>query len=125
MTLLHPLDALRATGADLLQPGDPGYDDARRSFNGTIDHRPAALVRCRSVEDVVAAVRAARDSGLSIAVRGGGHGVAGHCVAEGSLVVDLREMRSVSVDPVARVARAGGGCQWEDVDRAAFAHGSR
>ena len=123
MTLLHPLDALRAEGADLLQPGDPGYDDARRSFNGTIDHRPAALVRCRSVEDVVAAVRAARDSGLSIAVRGGGHGVAGHCVAEGSLVVDLREMRSVSVDPVARLARAGGGCQWEDVDRAAFAHG--
>jgi FAD/FMN-containing dehydrogenase len=123
VTLLHPLDALRATGADLLQPGDPGYDDARRSFNGTIDHRPAALVRCRSVEDVVAAVRAARDSGLSIAVRGGGHGVAGHCVAEGSLVVDLREMRSVSVDPTARVARAGGGCQWEDVDRAAFAHG--
>jgi FAD/FMN-containing dehydrogenase len=123
VTLLHPLDGLRATGAGLLLPDDEGYDDARRSFNGTIDHRPAALVRCRSLEDVVAAVRAARDAGLPVAVRGGGHGVAGHCVAEGSLVVDLREMRSVTVDPVARLARAGGGCQWEDVDRAAFAHG--
>jgi len=123
VTLLHPLDGLRATGAGLLLPDDEGYDDARRSFNGTIDHRPAALVRCRSLEDVVAAVRAAREAGLPIAVRGGGHHVAGHSVAEGSLVVDLREMRSVSVDPDARLLRAGGGCQWEDVDRAAFAHG--
>jgi FAD/FMN-containing dehydrogenase len=123
VTLLHPLDALRATGAGLLLPEDEGYDEARRTFNGTIDHRPSALVRCRSLEDVVAAVRAARDAGLPIAVRGGGHGVAGHSVGEGSLVVDLREMRSVEVDPAARRLRAGGGCQWEDVDRAAFAHG--
>ena len=82
--------------------GCAGYDEARKTFNGTIDKRPAVIVPCRSTDDVVAAVRSARAAGLPIAVRGGGHGVAGHAVADGALVVDLREMRHVEVDPERR-----------------------
>ncbi|MEA2606419.1 MAG: hypothetical protein QOI00_1176 [Chloroflexota bacterium] len=104
-------------------PDDAAYDDHRRSFNGTVDRRPAAIVPCSSTADVVAAVRAAGDLGLSIAVRGGGHSVAGHSVADGALVVDLRGMRSVIVDSDARLARAGGGALWEDLDGATVPHG--
>ncbi len=96
---------------------------ARQTFNGTIDRRPATIVQCRSTADVVAAVQAARSAGLPIAVRGGGHSVAGHAVADGALVVDLREMRRVEVDPERRIARAQGGALWEDVDIATTAHG--
>ena len=77
----------------------PGYDEARATFNATVVRRPAVIVRARTVEDVVAAVIAAGDLGLPIAVRGGGHSVAGHSMADGALVVDLREMRAVTVDP--------------------------
>ena len=90
---------------------------------GSLDRRPAAIVPCATTEDVVAAVRAARAAGLPIAVRGGGHSVAGHCVADGALVVALRRMRGVDVDPERRLAQAGGGALWDDVDAAAFAHG--
>lgn len=103
-------------------PGDASYDEERTTFNATIDRRPAAIVRARSTDDVVAAVRAAGDQGLPIAVRGGGHNVAGHAVADGALVVDLRDQRSVSIDPVRRLARVEGGAQWEDLDTAAWAH---
>jgi FAD/FMN-containing dehydrogenase len=103
-------------------PGDPGYDDERTTFNATIQRRPAAIVRAHSTSDVVAAVRAANDLGLPIAVRGGGHNVAGHAVADGALVVDLRDQRVVRVDPVARTARVAGGAQWDDVDAATWAH---
>ena len=103
-------------------PDAPEYDAARRTFNGTIDHHPAAIVMCRSTEDVVGAVRAARAAGLAIAVRGGGHGVAGHAMANGALVIDLREMRSVEVDAQARRARAAGGALWQDLDGATVAH---
>jgi FAD/FMN-containing dehydrogenase len=104
-------------------PDHPTYDDLRRSFNGTVDRRPAAIVPCRSTADVVAAVRAARALELPIAVRGGGHSVAGHSVADGALVVDLRGMRFVDVDAGARLARAGGGALWEDLDGATVPHG--
>ncbi len=107
----------------VLRPEDHGYDAARQTFNGTIDRRPAVIVGCHSTDDVVAAVRAARAAGLPIAVRGGGHGVAGHAMADGALVVDLREMRSVVVDPVRRRAQVGGGALWEDVDGATVPHG--
>ena len=123
MTLSEALAGLDRLEGTVTNPGDEGYDAARLTFNGMIDRRPAVIVTCRSTDDVVAAVRAARAAGLPIAVRGGGHGVAGHAMADGALVVDLREMRSVTVDPERRRARAGGGALWEDVDGATTAHG--
>jgi FAD/FMN-containing dehydrogenase len=108
---------------NVLMPGESAYDEARHTFNGMLDKRPALIVQCRSTADVVAAVTGARTLGLPIAVRGGGHSVAGHAVADGALVVDLRHMRRVEVDPVRRVARAQGGAQWIDVDTATTAHG--
>lgn len=122
------MDAETMTARDSLPegailPGDDAYDDARISFNGMLDRRPAAIVSCETTDEVVAAVRAARTLGLPIAIRGGGHSVAGHSLADGALVVSLDRMRQVDVDPMDRLARAGGGAQWNDVDAAAFAHG--
>jgi FAD/FMN-containing dehydrogenase len=123
MTLSEALAGLDRLSGTVISPGDDGYDAARQTFNGMIDRHPAVIVTCRSTDDVVSAVQAARMAGLPIAVRGGGHGVAGHAMADGALVVDLREMRSVAVDPERRRARAGGGALWEDVDGATTAHG--
>ena len=108
--------------ARVLRPGDDGYDEARLSFNGMVDRRPAVIVQPATTDDVVAAVRAARETGLPVAIRGGGHSVSGHAIAEGALVVDLRRMRTVTVDPERRLARAGGGALWEDVDGATVPH---
>ena len=86
------VDRLRASLRDrVTTPADAGYDAARATFNATVGRRPAVIVRVRTVEDVVAAVVAAGDLGLPIAVRGGGHSVAGHAMADGALVVDLRD----------------------------------
>jgi FAD/FMN-containing dehydrogenase len=123
MTLLERPGGLDGIAGTVLMPADGGFDEARRTFNGMLDKHPAVIVQCRSTSDVVAAVRSASAAGLPIAVRGGGHSVAGHCVADGALVVDLRHMRAVDVDPVRRVARAEGGAQWLDVDTATTAHG--
>jgi FAD/FMN-containing dehydrogenase len=102
---------------------DDGYEAARATFNGILDRRPELIARPIDVDDVVVAVRFAVESDLPIAVRGGGHGVAGHCVGDGSLVVDLRLMRDVSVDPAARLATCGGGALWEDLDPPCQRHG--
>ena len=123
MTVTDKLTGLERVSGTVLHPGNERYDEARRTFNGMIDRRPAVIVTCRSTEDVVVAVEVARTAGLPIAVRGGGHGVAGHAMADGALVVDLREMRSVTVDPERRRARAAGGALWEDVDHATTPHG--
>src|SRR4051812_37642198 len=120
-TLQFDLRASFAERAILAE--DLGYDEARATFNGTIDRRPAAIVRPTSTADVIAAVRHARQAGLPIAVRGGGHSVAGHATADDALVIDLCEMRDVVVDPVARTASVGGGGLWSDVDAATTAHG--
>ena len=94
------IDRLRGTLGDrLTTPDDPGYHDARQTFNATIQRRPAAIVRARSDDDVVSAVVAAGDLGLPIAVRGGGHSVAGHAMADGALVVDMRDLRAVTGRP--------------------------
>ena len=111
-----------ALPAGAVMLGDDGYDAARVSFNGILDRRPVAIVSCASTDDVVVAVRAARELDLPIAIRGGGHSVAGHSLPDGALVVSLDRMRGVSVDPDRRLARAGGGAQWNDVDAAAFAY---
>jgi hypothetical protein len=99
------------------------FDTARATFNGMLDRRPALVARPLDVDDVVAAVSFATAADLPIAVRGGGHGVAGHCVGDGSLVVDLRLMRTVTVDPEARTATCGGGALWEDLDPPCQRHG--
>jgi FAD/FMN-containing dehydrogenase len=108
---------------DLLQPATSGYEDARKVWNGMVDRRPACIARCRTTDDVVEAVRFARENALPIAVRGGGHNAAGLAVCDGGLVVDLSGMRDVHVDPVARTARAGGGATWGDVDGEGARHG--
>jgi FAD/FMN-containing dehydrogenase len=123
MTLANRPAGLDGIGGTVLTASDEGYDEARQTFNGMLDKHPAVIVQCRSTSDVVAAVRAARAAGLPIAVRGGGHSVAGHCVADDALVVDLRHMRRVDVDPTRRIARAEGGAQWLDIDTATTAHG--
>lgn len=107
----------------VIAANDPGYDPARITFNGMIDRRPELILRPLDVDDVVSAVTHAVEQDLPIAVRGGGHSVAGHCMGDGSLVVDLRLMRSVVVDPERRTATCGGGALWEDLDPACLRHG--
>ena len=108
---------------ELLLPTTPGYDTARRIWNGAIDRHPACIARCTGVADVVAAVRFAREHDLEIAVRGGGHGVAGTAVCDDGVVIDLSSMRAVWVDPAGRTARVQGGALWGDVDHETQAHG--
>jgi FAD/FMN-containing dehydrogenase len=107
----------------LLKPEDPLYDEARRVHNGLIDKRPALIARCRGTADVVEAVSFARDTGLEICVRGGGHNVAGRAVADGALMVDLAEMKGIYVDPEARTVRAQGGLNWREFNRETALHG--
>jgi FAD/FMN-containing dehydrogenase len=117
------VDRLRESMQDrVTTANDPGYDVARTTFNATVQRRPAVIVRVRSDDDVVASVVAAADLGLPIAVRGGGHSVAGHAMADAALVVDLRDRRAVAVDTTTQVVRAEGGALWEDFDAAAWAH---
>ncbi|WP_226013246.1 FAD-binding oxidoreductase [Halomicrobium salinisoli] len=108
---------------DLIRPDDGEYDDARAVWNGMIDRRPALLARCRGVADVISAVGFARETDLRVAVRGGGHNVAGTAVCDDGLVVDLTEMRSVRVDPDARTAWIQAGATWADVDHETQAFG--
>src|SRR3954469_8658012 len=110
------------TGTVLVE-GDEGYDEARKLWNGDIDRRPAIIAQCADAEQVAAAIRHARDQGLDIAVRGGGHNFAGHGVCEGGLMIDLSVNRSVVVDPAAKRARCAGGTPWADLDAATQEHG--
>src|SRR5579859_3634996 len=92
----------------VLTPGIPGYDAARSVWNGAVDRRPALIIRCASVDDVIAAVRAARASDLEIGVRCGGHNIAGLAVPQGGLMIDLTGLNRIEVDPVAMRARVQG-----------------
>ncbi len=94
---------------EVLRPGEHHYDDARRVFNAAIDKAPALIARCASVADVVTAIRFAREHRLLVAVRGGGHNVAGNALCDGGLVIDLSRMTAVRVDPAKRRARTEGG----------------
>jgi len=107
----------------LLTPGEEGYEGARRVWNGAIDRRPSHIARCATVADVVAALRFARERDLLVAVRGGGHGVAGTAVCDDGLVIDLSPMKDVLVAPGARTARAGAGVLWGELDAATQAFG--
>jgi FAD/FMN-containing dehydrogenase len=121
--MIFDLNTLRDgfSGA-VVGPGQPGYDDARRVFNAMIDRRPAAIARCASVADVVAAVRAARKHGLVTAVRCGGHSVAGLSTCDDGMLIHLGGLKSITVDPGKRTARAGGGVLWGEFDKATQAH---
>jgi FAD/FMN-containing dehydrogenase len=93
-------------------PGDPEYDTARAVWNGMHDRRPALVVRCAGTADVITAVRFARSQGMTIAVRGGGHSIAGFSTVDDGIVIDLSPMQGMQVDPAARTARAQGGVKW-------------
>jgi FAD/FMN-containing dehydrogenase len=112
----------RLRGSAVL-PGEAGYDEARTVWNAMIDRRPALAVRCRGAADVCAAVRFARDQGLRLSVKGGGHNIAGSAVCDGGVLVDLSAMRSVRIEPQRRVAHVEGGCTLADFDREAQAFG--
>ena len=126
------LEAKVATEADtlsktfsgqLLRPGDAGYDEARRVHNGLIDKRPALIACCRNTADVADAVALGRNTGLDIAVRGGGHNVGGRATVDGGLMIDLAPMKGIHVDPKARTARAQGGTNWGEFNRETQLHG--
>lgn len=118
------IEALSGTfSGALLQAGDEGYEEARKVHNGLIDKRPALIARCRGTADVVEAIAFAREGGLEISVRGGGHNVAGRAVTDGGLMIDLAEMRGIYVDPEARTIRAQGGVTWAEFNREAAVHG--
>jgi FAD/FMN-containing dehydrogenase len=102
----------------LLRPGEEGYDEARRVWNGAVDRRPALIARPAGADDVATAVRFAREHDLPVSVRGGGHSVAGHGVGDGVLMIDLSLLKAVRVDPAARTARAAGGVLLGELDRA-------
>lgn len=108
---------------ELLQPGDAGYEDARKVHNGLVDKRPALIARCRGVADVVDAVRLASDLGLEVAVRGGGHNVAGRATIDDGLMIDLSLMKGIQVDPRRGIARAQGGVTWAELNRETQLHG--
>jgi FAD/FMN-containing dehydrogenase len=116
-------DLKRQLRGELLLPGDAGYEESRSIWNAMIDRRPAAIVRPRALPDVISSVRFAREHGIPLSIKGGGHNIAGLAVSDGGLMVDLSLMRNVSVDPAARTARAEAGSLLSDVDRATQAHG--
>jgi FAD/FMN-containing dehydrogenase len=107
----------------VLPPGEPGYDEARSVWNAMIDRRPALIVRCAGVADVVACVEVARGRGVPLSIKGGGHNIAGLAVSEGGLMLDMSLMRGVWVDPASRAGRVQAGCLLGDVDRETQLHG--
>jgi FAD/FMN-containing dehydrogenase len=108
---------------ELLMPGHASYDDARTIFNGIIDRRPSVIAQCETVQDVARAIRFGRECELEIAVRGGGHSSAGMALTEGGIVIDIRRMNAVTVDPEACTARVAGGATMSHLDRATEPYG--
>src|SRR5258707_2038015 len=119
-----PVAALRGRlRGTVALPGEDGYDAARIIWNAMVDRRPALVVRCLGTADVVNAVKLARDENLLVAVRSGGHNIAGNAVCDGGLLIDLSLMKSVRVDPASRTARVEPGATLADFDREAQAFG--
>ncbi len=118
------IDQLKSSfRGELIQPGDAGYESARKVYNGMIDKRPQLIARCRDVADVMAAVEFGRENNLLTAIRGGGHNGAGLGTCDGGLVIDLSPMKGIRVDPAAKKVRVEAGCVWGDVDHATHAFG--
>jgi FAD/FMN-containing dehydrogenase len=117
-------EELRASvRGDIIQPGDPSYESVRKVYNGMIDKRPALIVRCADVADVIAAVNYARTNNVLTAIRGGGHNGGGLGTCDDGLMIDLSAMKSIRVDPSARTADVAPGCVWADVDHATYPFG--
>src|SRR5690242_8063530 len=108
---------------EVVVPGDSAYDEINHVYNAMVEKRPAVFARCTSTGDVGAAIRFARANDLDVSVYCGGHGVTGAALADEGLVIDLRLMNGVEVDPEAKVARVQGGATWAPVDEATQAHG--
>jgi FAD/FMN-containing dehydrogenase len=124
MSLTASLETLAPSfTGQLLQPTDAGYDDARKVHNGLVDKRPKLIARCRGTADVADAVALARTLNLEVAVRGGGHNVAGRATIDGGLMIDLSPMKGIHVDPRTRTARAQGGVLWKELNRETQIHG--
>jgi FAD/FMN-containing dehydrogenase len=124
MTTTDPTTALRqGFSGQVLRPAEPGYDEARQVFNAVIDRRPAVIARPANTTDVAAAVDYARDHGLVVAVRCGGHSVAGLSTCDDGMLIDLSRLKTITVDPEGRTARAGGGVLWGELDAATQVHG--
>ncbi len=118
------VEALRtALNGEVSLPGSSLYDEAVAIWNGVIDRRPAVVASCRDAHDVAAAMTLAREAGLEVSVRGGGHNYAGYALCDGGLMIDLTPMKGVRVDPDARRASCGGGTTWAELDAATQAHG--
>jgi FAD/FMN-containing dehydrogenase len=118
------VDALSGSlSGTVFQPGDDRYEAARLVHNGLIDKRPALIARCRGAADVSAAVGFARETGLEVSIRGGGHSIAGRSVTNGGLMIDLAEMKGMFVDPEAKTMRAQGGVIWSEFNRETAVHG--
>jgi FAD/FMN-containing dehydrogenase len=107
----------------VLDPLDADYDTARAVYNGLVDRKPALIVRCRTTDDVAAALEVARRAGLEVSIRGGGHNVAGRAVTDGGVMIDLAEMKEISVDPARSTVTAGGGVLWGELNDDAAEHG--
>jgi FAD/FMN-containing dehydrogenase len=128
-TEFSPLGALDIAGlhdgfrGELVRPEDPGYEEARKVWNGSIDRFPALIARCAGVADIIAAVKFAKDSGLLVAVRGGGHSYPGLSVCDGGLVIDLSLMKGIRVDPESRTVRAQAGVLLGELDQETQAFG--
>jgi FAD/FMN-containing dehydrogenase len=116
-------DLAGQVSGSVLAPTDAGYDDARAIYNGLINRRPGLIVRCRTTSDVAAALALARREGFEVSVRGGGHNVAGRAVTDGGIMIDLAEMKNISVDPEGATATAGGGVLWSELNNATAEHG--
>jgi FAD/FMN-containing dehydrogenase len=112
-----------AIGGRLLRPADPGYDEARTIWNAMIDRRPQLIIQCTAAEDVVRAVEFARANEVLLAVRGGGHNIAGHAMCDGGVVIDLSPMKAIRVEPERRRAEVEPGATLGDFDAEAQAHG--
>ncbi len=118
------IETLKASlRGELFQPGEEGYDAARTTYNAMIDRHPALIARCAGVSDVITAVQFARSRNLLVAIRGGGHNVAGRALCDGGLVIDLSRMKGIHVDPVHCIARAEPGVTWSEFDRETQAFG--
>ncbi len=124
MVRVNSVEALKSElRGEVVLPEDSAYDRARKVYNAMIDKRPALIVRCTGVADVIASVRFAKSEGLSVAIRGGGHSVPGFGTADGALVLDLGMMKGIRVDPASKTVRAEGGCTLGEFNHATHAFG--